>query len=105
MAGRKSTLHTGWSAGLTKLSLFVLLLLAATGLVITFAPFTTTIQWSVILPTPLIGVLTLAAARLVLRWCTGSDYRHYSMSRRRVARLHRHRAGTRLICTLSRTWS
>ena len=54
----KTPVRTGWSTKLTHLSLAALILLAATGLVITFAPFHAAVEWTVILHTVL-GLLVL----------------------------------------------
>ncbi|MHB9007108.1 MAG: multiheme c-type cytochrome [Limisphaerales bacterium] len=54
----EAPLRTGWSTRLARFSLAVLLFETLTGLVITLAPFTPTVQWSVLLHTA-IGALTL----------------------------------------------
>ncbi len=78
MAGRNNSLKTGWSAWLTKLSLFALLFLAVTGLVVTFAPFSATVQWDVVAHT-VVGVLACLPLLwyLFVHW---DDYRRYSFS-------------------------
>ena len=70
--------RTGWASRLAALGLFVLLFEGVSGLVITFAPFHPSVEWSVLLHT-LVGVITLVpvAWYLLIHW---KDYKHYAMS-------------------------
>ncbi len=75
---RPQEIRTGWSAAISRIALSALLIEAATGLLITFAPFSAAIEWTVLLHTVL-GLAILAP----LTWYTcahWSDYKHYSFS-------------------------
>jgi len=71
-------LATGWASRLTQLALVVLVLETVTGLLITFAPFHATIEWSVLLHTA-VGLLLLVpvAWYLAVHWL---DYKAYNLS-------------------------
>ncbi len=74
----KNSVRTGWTTRLTRWNLTALLLLAASGLVVTFGPFHAAVEWTVLLHTVL-GVLTL----LPLIWYSiahWQDYKTYNLS-------------------------
>ncbi len=73
-----STVHTGWASWLTRLGLTALLFEAITGLVITFAPFHATVEWSVLVHTA-VGLLVLIPLTwyLIVHW---RDYLAYKLS-------------------------
>jgi hypothetical protein len=68
----------GWSWGLARFCMAVLLFLTVSGLAITFGPFHAAIQWSVLVHT-LIGLLTLAPL-VYYCWIHWVDYRRYTFS-------------------------
>ena len=74
----KNAVRTGWSTRLTRWSLAALVLLAASGLVVTFAPFNAAVEWTVLLHTVL-GILALAPLvwYSVAHW---RDYKAYNLS-------------------------
>lgn len=78
MANAKRTGRTGWSSWATRSSTISLVFLTVTGLIVTFAPFHATVQWTVVIHT-LVGLLTLVPVTwyLVAHWL---DYRRYDLS-------------------------
>ena len=74
----KNKIRTGWSTRLTRWSLAALILLAASGLVVTFAPFHAAVEWTVLLHTVL-GVLILVPLiwYSIAHW---QDYKAYNLS-------------------------
>jgi hypothetical protein len=75
---KTAAVRTGWASWLAKVSFFVLLFEAVSGLAITFAPFSAVIQWGVLTHT-LIGVITLLPIAWYC-WIHWDDYRRYAMS-------------------------
>src|SRR5262245_65940756 len=68
----------GWESWLAKFSMAMLLFEAVTGLAITFVPFHSAVQWSVLLHTA-VGAVTL----LPLAWYCAVhwwEYRHWALS-------------------------
>ena len=78
MANGNHALRTGWSTWSTRVSSTSLLFLAASGLLVTFAPFHSAVEWSVLVHTA-VGLLTLIpiAWYFAVHWL---DYRRYSLS-------------------------
>jgi Cytochrome c554 and c-prime len=78
MANGNHALRTGWSTWSTWVSSMSLLFLAASGLLVTFAPFHAAVEWSVLVHTA-VGLLTLIpiAWYFAVHWL---DYRRYSLS-------------------------
>ena len=74
----KPPVRTGWTTRLTSWSLAALLLLAVSGLVITFAPFHPAVEWTVLLHTVL-GILVLVPIvwYSIAHW---RDYKAYNLS-------------------------
>ena len=66
----KNPVRTGWSTRLTRWSLTALILLAVTGLVVTFGPFHAAVEWSVLLHT---GLVVLALVPLI--WYSVAHWR------------------------------
>ena len=76
----KKEIRTGWTSWLAIVAFAVLLFEGVTGLLVTFAPFSAVIEWSVLIHT-LIGVRDIAADRLVPTRCsTGRTTSSYTMS-------------------------
>ena len=75
-ANVNNSVRTGWSTRLTRWSLAALVLLAASGLVVTFAPFHAAVEWTVLLHTVL-GVLALVP----LVWYSVAHWRDYKALR------------------------
>ncbi|HSL82568.1 MAG TPA: multiheme c-type cytochrome [Thermoanaerobaculia bacterium] len=73
-----TTFRTGWTAGLTKLALATLVFEAATGLLITLAPFHAVVEWNVLLHTA-VGLATLVPLTwyFAVHWL---DYRRFALS-------------------------
>jgi hypothetical protein len=74
----KNDIRTGWTTRLTRWSLTGLLLLALTGLAVTFGPFHAVVEWTVLLHTVL-GVLVLVPLvwYSIAHW---GDYKSYKLS-------------------------
>ncbi len=74
----KNDVRTGWTTRLTRWSVAGLLLLALTGLAVTFGPFHAVVEWTVLLHTVL-GVLLLAPIvwYSIAHW---RDYKAYKLS-------------------------
>ena len=77
-ASAPKTVQTGWTSLLTRLGLTALLFEAITGLIVTFAPFHATVEWSVLVHTA-VGLLVLIPLTWysVVHW---RDYKAYKMS-------------------------
>jgi hypothetical protein len=78
MAVNERSVRTGWISLWTHAALGALLLEAATGLLVTFAPFLGAVQWSLLLHTGL-GLLVIVplTVYVVVHWL---DYRRYNLS-------------------------
>jgi hypothetical protein len=74
----KNSVRTGWSTRLTRWSLAALLVLALSGLVVTFAPFHAAVEWTVLLHT-VFGLVALVPLvwYSVAHW---DDYKAYNLS-------------------------
>jgi len=78
MAQPRSSVRVGWASWLARISMFVLLFEAITGLAITFGPFHPVVQWGVVAHTILgIALLIPMAAYYAWHW---DDYKSYSLT-------------------------
>ncbi|MGB5879628.1 MAG: hypothetical protein WBH85_06325, partial [Thermoanaerobaculia bacterium] len=78
MANDQDSVKTGWTTGLTRLSITALLFLSVSGLIITFAPFGAWVEWDVIIHT-IVGLL----AFIPIVWYSlahWGDYKKYNLS-------------------------
>ena len=73
-----TTVRTGWTSKLSRLTLAALLVETLTGLVITFAAFHAAIQWTVLLHTA-VGLVLVVPLTWYL-WAHWLDYKKYNMS-------------------------
>ncbi|HEX6202060.1 MAG TPA: multiheme c-type cytochrome [Thermoanaerobaculia bacterium] len=78
MAGHERRVRTGWTSLWTHVALGALLVEAATGLLVTFAPFHAAVQWGLLVHTVL-GLLLLVPITLYVgvHWL---DYKRYNLS-------------------------
>ncbi|MDH3744814.1 MAG: cytochrome c family protein [Acidobacteriota bacterium] len=75
---RQEGIRTGWASRISRLAMAALVAEAVTGLLITFAPFSAAVEWTVLLHT-VVGLIVLVP----LTWYTiahWADYKHYSFS-------------------------
>jgi hypothetical protein len=70
--------RTGWASNISKISIAAIVMLAISGLVITFGPFSATVEWTVLLHTA-VGILLLIPL-IWYSWIHWKDYKHYRMS-------------------------
>ncbi|MDH3254590.1 MAG: cytochrome c family protein [Acidobacteriota bacterium] len=78
MAQEQTEPRTGWGATISKLSIGAILMLAVSGLFVTFGSFSAAVEWTLLLHT-LVGVLLLLPIAWY-GWIHWKDYKHYQMS-------------------------
>jgi hypothetical protein len=78
MANDTAPAKTGWSSRITWLSIVGLVFLTVTGLVIAYAPFHASVEWSVLVHT-VVGLLVLLPI-LWYSWLHWADYKRYNLS-------------------------
>ena len=77
-ATSNKTIRTGWASWLTRFALAALFFETVTGLAITFAPFSATVEWGVLLHTAVgLALLVPLTWYLLAHW---RDYKHYNFS-------------------------
>jgi hypothetical protein len=78
MPNNKITVRTGWASWLTRIAMAALLFEALSGLVITFAPFHASVEWTLIVHT-IVGLAILIPITWYA-WVHWRDYKHYDLS-------------------------
>jgi hypothetical protein len=78
MPNNKTIVRTGWVSWLTRIAMAALLFEALSGLVITFAPFHASVEWTLIVHT-IVGLAILIPITwyALVHW---RDYKHYDLS-------------------------